>query len=40
MSDYIICLCGVVANAIVEAKTDQVDNLIVPLVTFAIFSWI
>lgn len=38
--EYSICVCGVITNAIVEAKTDQVDNLVVPLVTFVIFSWI
>lgn len=38
--EYVVCIVGVVTNAIVEAKTDQVDNLIVPLVTFAIFSLI
>uniref|UniRef100_A0A7G3AIU1 dolichol kinase n=2 Tax=Lutzomyia longipalpis TaxID=7200 RepID=A0A7G3AIU1_LUTLO len=34
----IISFVGVIANAIIEAKTDQVDNLFLPLVTFIIFS--
>lgn len=38
MLDYMICLIGVLANALIEAKTDQVDNLVVPLVSFVIFS--
>lgn len=37
-SAYMICLGGVLANALIEAKTDQVDNLVVPLVSFVIFS--
>lgn len=38
--EYCLCIGGVVTNAIVEAKTDQVDNLVVPLVTFVFFSLI
>uniref|UniRef100_A0A1L8DYD5 dolichol kinase n=2 Tax=Nyssomyia neivai TaxID=330878 RepID=A0A1L8DYD5_9DIPT len=34
----IICFVGVIVNAIIEAKTDQIDNLFLPLVTFSIFS--
>uniref|UniRef100_A0A1B0CS04 dolichol kinase n=1 Tax=Lutzomyia longipalpis TaxID=7200 RepID=A0A1B0CS04_LUTLO len=34
----IISFVGVIVNAIIEAKTDQVDNLFLPLVTFIIFS--
>lgn len=36
--EYAVCLIGVIVNAMIEAKTDQVDNLVVPLVTFIVFS--
>uniref|UniRef100_A0A1B0DJF9 dolichol kinase n=2 Tax=Phlebotomus papatasi TaxID=29031 RepID=A0A1B0DJF9_PHLPP len=38
LNTIIISFVGVTVNAILEAKTDQVDNLFLPLVTFFIFS--
>ncbi len=31
-----ICEFAIIANALVEARTDQVDNLVLPLVTYVI----
>ncbi|XP_059607800.1 dolichol kinase [Phlebotomus argentipes] len=38
LSSVIASLVGVTVSALLEAKTDQVDNLFLPLVTFIIFS--
>lgn len=37
---YIFCFLGVITNAIIEAKTDQIDNLVVPLVAYIFFSMV
>lgn len=33
-----VAVAGVVINSLTEALTDQVDNLVLPLVSFVIFS--
>lgn len=36
---YFLTLCfAIILNVLIEAKTDQVDNLILPLVTFIVLS--
>lgn len=37
-SRIIIFEMAVIANALIEAKTDQIDNLVLPIVTFCILS--
>ena len=31
-------MAAIVANAVVEALTDQIDNLVLPLITFALLT--